>query len=196
MIWGGADVRIINIECTRNVICLNHPETIPYSPQLVEKLSSAKPVPTLMPKRLGTTPVEVSLTFLTYLNGSVQALDIWCINRLLKTQPHWKSWDAMMRRADSLEKTLMLGKIEGRRRRGRQDEMVGWHLWLNGHESEQTLRDSRGKARLACCSLWGGNKSDTTERLNSNNPQRSRTMRGREKSPPFLQRGVAEVSGT
>jgi len=33
----------------------------------------------------------------------------------------------LMGRADSLEKTLMLGKIEGRRRRGRQDEMVGWH---------------------------------------------------------------------
>ena len=35
-------------------------------------------------------------------------------------------------RANSLEKTLMLGKIEGRRRRGQQDEMVGWHRWLNG----------------------------------------------------------------
>ena len=44
----------------------------------------------------------------------------------------------MMRRTDSLEKTLMLGKIEGRRRRGQQDEMVGWHHQLNGHEFEQT----------------------------------------------------------
>ena len=43
-----------------------------------------------------------------------------------------------MRRADSLEKTLMLGKIEGRRRRGRQeDEMVGWHHRPDGHEFEQ-----------------------------------------------------------
>ena len=33
----------------------------------------------------------------------------------------------LIRRADSFEKTLMLGKIEGRRRRGQQDEMVGWH---------------------------------------------------------------------
>ena len=33
----------------------------------------------------------------------------------------------LMRRVDSFEKTLMLGKIEGGRRRGRQDEMVGWH---------------------------------------------------------------------
>ena len=40
----------------------------------------------------------------------------------------------LMQRADSLEKTLMLGKIEGRRRRGWQDEMVGWHHWLSEHE--------------------------------------------------------------
>ena len=43
----------------------------------------------------------------------------------------------LMRRTDSLEKTLMLGKIEGRRRRGMtEDEMVGWHHQLNGHEFE------------------------------------------------------------
>ena len=48
-----------------------------------------------------------------------------------------------MQTADSFEKTLMLGKIEGRRR-GRQDEMVGWHLQHNGHEIEQTLGDSEG----------------------------------------------------
>ena len=42
----------------------------------------------------------------------------------------------LMRRAASLEKTLMLDKIEGRRRRGRQHEMVGWHHRLDGHEFE------------------------------------------------------------
>ena len=42
----------------------------------------------------------------------------------------------LMRRADSFEKTLMLGKIEGRRRGMTEDEMVGWHYRLNGHESE------------------------------------------------------------
>ena len=42
----------------------------------------------------------------------------------------------MMRRTDSLKKTLMLGKIEGRRRRVLQDEMAGWHHQLNGHEFE------------------------------------------------------------
>ena len=42
----------------------------------------------------------------------------------------------LMRRVDSLEKTLMLGKIEGRKRRGTEDEMIGWHHQLNGHEFE------------------------------------------------------------
>ena len=41
-----------------------------------------------------------------------------------------------MRRSDSLEKTLMLRKIEGRRRREWEDEMVGWHHWFDGHEFE------------------------------------------------------------
>ena len=42
----------------------------------------------------------------------------------------------LMRRTDSFEKTLMLGKIEGRRRRRGQNEMVGWHHKLSGHEFE------------------------------------------------------------
>ena len=58
----------------------------------------------------------------------------------------------LMWRAKSLEKTLMLGKIEGRRRRGRQDEMVGWHHWLNGHEFEQAPGDHEGQRSLACYS--------------------------------------------
>ena len=71
----------------------------------------------------------------------------------------------LMGRTDSLEKTLMLGKIEGRRRRGWQYEMVGWHHWLNGHEFEQALGAGDGQGSLACCSPWGCKKSDTTERL-------------------------------
>ena len=49
---------------------------------------------------------------------------------LLAVQGH------LMQRTDSLEKTLRLGKIEGKRKRRRQDEMVGWHHQLNGHEFE------------------------------------------------------------
>ena len=45
-------------------------------------------------------------------------------------------FEHQMYRDDSLEQTLMMGKIEGRRRRGvTEDEMVGWHHQLNGHES-------------------------------------------------------------
>ena len=43
-----------------------------------------------------------------------------------------------------------------------EDEMVGWHHHLDGHESEQTLGDSEGQGSLKCCSPQGGNESDTT----------------------------------
>ena len=68
----------------------------------------------------------------------------------------------LMQRADSLKKTLMLGTIEGRWRRGWQEETVGWHHWLNGHEFEQTPRDSVEQESLACWGPWGCNESDTT----------------------------------
>ena len=42
------------------------------------------------------------------------------------------------------------------------NEMVGWHHWINGHEFEQTLGDSEGQGRLVCCSSWGHQESDTT----------------------------------
>ena len=53
-----------------------------------------------------------------------------------------------MQRTDSLEKTLILGKTEGRRRRGQQDEMVGWHHRLDGREFEQAPGVGEGQ-RLA-----------------------------------------------
>ena len=83
----------------------------------------------------------------------INAFELWCWRRLLRVP--WTArrsnqsilmeispgcsleglmlklklqyFDHLMQRADSFEKTLMLGKIEGRRKRGRQDEMVGWH---------------------------------------------------------------------
>ena len=56
-----------------------------------------------------------------------------------------------MRTTDSLEKTLMLGKIEGRRRKGTtEDEMVGGHHRLDGHEFEQAPSASDGQGSLAC----------------------------------------------
>ena len=69
-----------------------------------------------------------------------------------------------MWRTDSLEKTLMLAKSEGRRRRGwQEDKMVGWHRRLNGHEFEQTPGDGEGQESLVWCSLWGCKELDMTE---------------------------------
>ena len=70
----------------------------------------------------------------------------------------------LMRRVDSLEKTLMLGGIGGRRRR--EDEMAGWHHWLDGRESGWTPGVGDGQGGLACCDSWGRKELDMTERLN------------------------------
>ena len=66
-----------------------------------------------------------------------------------------------LRKADSLEKTLTLGKVEGRRRK--EDKMVGWHHRLTGHEFEQALGDSERQGSLAYCSPWGHKESEMTE---------------------------------
>ena len=50
-----------------------------------------------------------------------------------------------------------------------EDEMVGGHHWLNGHEFEPTPGDSEGQGSVACCSPWGSKESGTTERLKNNN---------------------------
>ena len=71
----------------------------------------------------------------------------------------------LMQRTDSLEKTLMLGKTEGRRRRGRKAEMAGWHHRLNAHEFGLTPGVDDGQEGLICCDSWGRKESDTTERV-------------------------------
>ena len=72
----------------------------------------------------------------------------------------------LMQRTDSFEKTLMLGKIESRRSRGRQRMR-----WLDGitdsvDESEEALGVGDGHGGLACCGPWGRKELDTTELLN------------------------------
>ena len=75
----------------------------------------------------------------------------------------------LMQRADSLEKTLMLGGIGGRRRRddwGWDGWMAGWHHGLDGRESEWTPGDGDGQGGLACCDSWRCKELDMTERPN------------------------------
>ena len=83
----------------------------------------------------------------------------------LKLKPQYFGY--LMQRTDSLDKTLILGKTEGRRRRGQQRiDMVGWYHWLSGHEFEQIPGDSEGQISLVCCSPWCRKKKDTTEQMN------------------------------
>ena len=72
----------------------------------------------------------------------------------------------LMRRVDSLENTLMLGGIRGRRKRGRQRMR-----WLDGITDSKDVSLSElgvgdGQGGLACWDSWGLKESDTTERLN------------------------------
>ena len=48
-----------------------------------------------------------------------------------------------------------------------EDEMVGWHHWLDGHEFEQALGDGKGQGSLVCCSPWGRKEAGTTELNNT-----------------------------
>ena len=73
----------------------------------------------------------------------------------------------LIQRTDSLEKTLMLGKIEGRRIRGKLNEMFGMHHQFDRYEIEQAPKiDGDGQGNLACFSSWCRQELDTTERLN------------------------------
>ena len=73
----------------------------------------------------------------------------------------------LMLRTDSLQETLTLGEIEGRRRRGTvEDEMVGCHHWLDGHDFKQNLVVGDGQGRLACWGPWGRKELDKIEQLN------------------------------
>ena len=73
--------------------------------------------------------------------------------------PHVKSW--------LIGKDSNAGRDWGQEEKGMtEDEMPGWHHWLDGRESEWTPGVGDGQGGLACCNSWGRRKLDTTERLN------------------------------
>ena len=86
--------------------------------------------------------------------------------------PDAKSW--------LIGKDTDAGKDCGQEVGATEDETVGWHHWLNGHEFEQTLERVMGQGSLACCSPWAHNESDRTWLLNNN-----KGYRGTEQSYQF-----------
>ena len=73
--------------------------------------------------------------------------------------PHAKSW--------LIGKDSDAGRDWGQKEKGTtEDEIAGWHHWLDGRESEWTPGVGDGQGGLACCNPWGRKDLDTTERLN------------------------------
>ena len=126
--------------------------------------------------------------------GRIDAFELWCWRRLLRVPwtarrsnqsilkeispgcslegmmlklkakapvlwpPHAKSW--------LIGKDCDAGRNWGQKEKGTtEDEMAGWHHWLDGHESEWTLGVGDGQGGLACCDSWGRKESNTTEQL-------------------------------
>ena len=95
-------------------------------------------------------PKDQSWVFIGRTDAEAETPILW--------PPDAKSW--------LIEKTLMLEKIEGRRRRGQQRRRFGWHHQLNEHGFGWTAGVGDGQGGLECCSSWGCKESDTTEPLN------------------------------
>ena len=130
--------------------------------------------------------MDVSWTVKKAEHWRIDAFELWCWGRLLRViwtarrsnqsilkefsppcslqglmlKLKLQCFSHLMRRADSFEKTLMLGKIEGRRRRARHRMR-----WLDGI-TEWTPGVGDGQEGLACCDSWGRKESDMTEWLN------------------------------
>ena len=69
----------------------------------------------------------------------------------------------LIRSGDALENSLMLGKIENRRRGRQRMRWLDGITEFSGHEFEQALGDGEGQGSLACCSPWGHKESDMTQ---------------------------------
>ena len=122
----------------------------------------------------------------------IDAFELWCWRRLLRVpwtarrsnqsilkeiSPKYslevlmlklklQYFDYMMGRIDSFEGPDAWKDWRQKEKGTTEDEMIGWHPWLDRHEFEQALGVGVGQGSLACCSSWGHKESDMTEQLN------------------------------
>ena len=107
--------------------------------------------PSLSP-RVCSNPLSIELVSIIASDTEAETPVLW--------PPKAKSW--------LIGKAPDAGKDWRQEEKGMtEDEMVGWHHQLDGHEFEQTLGDSEGQGSLACCRSWGCKESDTIEQLNN-----------------------------
>ena len=119
----------------------NGRELYPYI-QTLESLLEIKPV---------NSKGNQAWIFIGSTDGEAEAPILWA--------PDVKNW--------LIVKDPYAGKDWRQEEKGMtEDEMVGWHHRLDGHELEQALGFGDGQGSLACCSPWGRKESNTTERLN------------------------------
>ena len=94
---------------------------------------------------------DQSWVFFRRTDGKAETPVLW--------PPHAKSW--------LFEKDSDAGRDMGQEEKGMtEDEMAGWHHWLDGHEFEWTPGVGDGQRDLVCCNSWGLKESDRTEQLN------------------------------
>ena len=94
---------------------------------------------------------DQSWVFIGRTDAKAETLILW--------PPHAKSW--------LIGKDPDAGRDWGQEEKGKtEDDMAGWHRWLDGHEFVWTLGVDDGQGGLACCSPWGHKKSDMNEWLN------------------------------
>ena len=109
------------------------------------------------------SPLDCKEIKLVNPKGNQSSIFIGRTDAEAETPPHAKNW--------LIGKDPDTGKDWGQLEKGMtEDEMVGWHHWLNEQEFEQALGVGDGQGSLACCSPWGCKESDTTEQLNWTNP--------------------------
>ena len=141
----------------------------------------------------------------------IDAFEVWCWRRLLKVPwtarrfqpvhsedqpwvffgrndaktetpvlwpPHEKSW--------LIGKDSDAGRDWGQEKKGTtEDEMAGWHHWLDGREFEWTPVVGDGQGGLVCCNSWGHKESDTTDQLNWTESHKSNEIKWKLKFQPY-----------